>query len=457
MECFPDDILINIFCYLPFNEIISAQRVCRGWLSYLVTEPRLYRHVSFLNSKHPIPLKTLRAVIAICNARISSMEFNASTLMHLTPLAPIYPSIQRLVIMQETGYMGTIFHIAMRKPHVPEYYPLPQLRTAIFHCGMLLNNEVMLLLSSAPNLEELECRSAWVMLNLSEILDDRVKWKIKRLTVEHYQERVVHDISSPPNDDGEPHRYSRTVALTRFMEDLEELTLGVDSKTVMDLSRNTKIRYLDFTKKSTINSFIQPPSSLRVCLHAPALHRQLPDEHPTIWPPHSGEPKSLFPFNVLLWNDPPQFRTLSLVAPACVEILPRALCNSYQSLVSLAVQVHRIADSPTAHFNLASVLQTQALPDLVSPLVNLRYLDVSESPLDDIILARIPPLSLEYVCLARTKVTSRGVSHFIARARECLREINVVETEVGEEIELVTRPLGIELEKSYPGKPVTCD
>ena len=161
IERLPDDLLITIFSSLTFREVIAAQRVSRGWLYYLVTNPYLLRHVTFLNSKHPITLKTLRTVIAVSQGRILSLEFDADTLIHLTPLVPVYPHLQQLIIEHKTGIMGTIFNIAFQSAP-GTYYNLPSLRAAVFKHGMLLNNEVVTLLSMAPNLEEFECRSSLV-------------------------------------------------------------------------------------------------------------------------------------------------------------------------------------------------------------------------------------------------------------------------------------------------------
>jgi len=97
--------------------------------------------------------------------------------------------------------------------------------------------------------------------------------------------------------------------------------------------------------------------------------------------------------------------------------------------------------------------QMEQIPELISCFHNLRFLDVSESSyVGDTFLARTPALSLEYLCLARTSVTSRGVLGFLAKAKATLREINVVDTDVGEEVRDVTAILGVKMETNYPGR-----
>lgn len=445
--------MISIFSYLSFPEIIAAQRVSRGWLSYLVTEPRLYRSVSFLNSKHQIPLKALRAAIAISHGRILSLEFHASTLVHLTPLAPIYPHLRRLLIKNQTGFMSTVFRIAFQMDNSNIYYGLPNLRKAIFEHGILLSNEVITLLSMAPNLEELECRSARVILDLLGLTDNTTQWKLKRLSIRHYSEEMTR---LPAGLEASVHaRLIRTPAILRFLPYLEELTLGIDSLQVMDLTLNTRLRYLDFLPRSAVVSFIQPPASLQVCLNAPVLNRHLPDAHPTIWPPendnavHIGE-------HVQLWGNPPRFESVSLAAvPSDIDILPRALCNSYDSLKALRMKFvswnWAVRNSESER---VIEQQLNALPSFLTLFENLRYLDVSESKADDSFLARLPVVSLEYLCLARTSVTSSGAVHFLLRSRGKLRGINLVETQVGGEVGEVAETLGVKMETTYPGHPM---
>ena len=449
----PEDILISIFSYLSFPEIIAAQRVSRSLLSYLVTEPRLYRSVSFLNSKHQIPLKALRSAIAISHGRILSLEFHASTLVHLTPLAPIYPHLRRLLIKHQTGFMSTVFRIAFQTDKSDVFYGLPNLRKAIFEHGILLSNEVITLLSIAPNLEELECRSARVILDLLGLTDNTTQWKLKRLSIHHYSEEMTR---LPAGLEASVHaRLIRTPAILRFLPYLEELTLGIDSLQVMDLTLNPKLRYVDFLPRSAVMSFIQPPASLQVCLNAPVLNRHLPDAHPKIWPPGNDNAEQIGE-HVQLWGNPPRFESLSLSAvPSDINILPRALCNSYDSLKALRINFvswnWAIRNSEAER---VITQQLNALPSFLALLENLKYLDVSESKADDIFLARLPVGSLEYLCLARTSVTSSGVIHFLSRSRGKLREINLVDTQVGVEVGEVAEAFGVTMATSYPGQPM---
>ena len=448
-----EDVLISIFSYLSYPEIIAAQRVSKVWLSYLVTEPRLYRCVSFLDSKHQIPLKALRAAITISHGRIASLEFNASTLVHLTPLAPIYPYLKRLLIKHQTGFMSTVFRIAFQMVNSNMYYSLPNLRTAIFQHGILISNEVVTLLSMAPNLEELECRSARVILDLLGLTDNTTQWKLKRLSIHHYSEEMTR---LPVGLEASMHaRLIRTPAILRFLPHLEELTLGIDSLQVMDLTLNPRLRYLDFLPGSAVVSFIQPPASLQVCLNAPVLSRHLPDSHPMIWPPGNSEAAQIGE-HIQLWGRPPCFDSLSLSAvPSDITVLPRALCNSYSSLRALRIKFVSWSWSVrNSESERVIAQQLDELPVLLTIFENLQYLDVSESKADDLFLARLPVLSLEYLCLARTSVTSSGVSHFLVKSRGKLREINLVGTQVGVEVGEVAETFGVKMETSYPGQPM---
>jgi len=449
----PEDVLITIFSNLSFPEIIAAQRVSKVWLSYLVTEPRLYRRVSFLDSKRQIPLKALRAAIAISHGRISSLEFNASTLVHLTPLAPIYPYLKRLLIKHQTGFMSTVFRIAFQMGNSNIYYNLPNLRTAIFKQGILISNEVVTLFSMAPNLEELECKSARVILDLLGLTDNTTQWKLKKLSIHHYSEEMSR---LPAGLEASIHAgLIRTPAILRFLPYLEELTLGIDSLQVMDLSLNTKLRYLDFLPGSAVTSFMQPPSTLRVCLNAPVLNRHLPDSHPTIWPPGNNDALQVGN-DIQLWGHPPSFESLSLsTVPSDIAVLPRALCNSHNSLRALRIKfVSWNWSVRSSESERVISQQLEALPSLLALFGNLRFLDVSESRADDLFLARLPALSLEYLCLARTSVSSSGVVRFLSKSRGKLRVINLVDTQVGVEVGEVAETFGVKMEASYPGQPM---
>ena len=449
----PDDLLICVFSYLPFHELITLQRVSKAWFSYIFTEPRLYRHVSFLHSRHQIPLKALRAAITNSAGRISSLEFDASTLVHLTPLAPIYPYLRRLVISHQTGFMSTVFRIAFQIDNSNMFYNLPNLRTAIFKHGILLSNEVVTLLSMAPNLEELECRSARVILDLLGLTDGTTRWKLKRLSILHYSEVLTRF----PADFEESVQTSliRTPALLRFLPYLEELTLGIDSLQVMDLTLNPRLTYVDFLRGSAVTSFIQPPPSLRVCLNAPVLNRHLPDSHPVIWPPGNNDATQVGE-HIQLWARPPSFESLSLSAiPSAIAVLPKALCNSYCSLGALRFSfAPRNWGVTSSEYNTVVQEHLETLPGFLTLFENLRFLDVSDSQVNDLFLTHLAVLSLEYLCLARTSVTSSGVIQFLSKSRGKLKMINLVETQVGVEVGEVAETFGIKMEVTYPGQPM---
>ena len=452
IERLPDDLLITIFSSLPFREVIAAQRVSRGWLHYLVTNPYLLRYVSFLNSKHPITLKTLRTVIAVSQGRILSLEFNADTFMHLTPLVPVYPHLQELTIEHETGIMGTIFNIAFQSAP-STYYNLPNLRAAIFKHGMLLNNEVVILLSMAPNLEEFECRSSLVDRERIDSLE-KTAYKLKKLRIAHYSERTNFQTHTREQSHG---RLLRSPAILRLLPLLEELVLGIDALQVLDLTLNPMIRYLDLLPRSPVLSFIQPPPSLEVCLNAPQLNRFLPDTYPPVWPPSETETYHIG-LEVQLWNTPPRFKQLSTCRVLMdTAILPQALSNSYDSLQTLRLNFGKqipetgIFDAQT---RLLTDRQLEMLPDLLVLFHNLRGLDVSESSADNSFLERISGLSLEYLALARTLVTSKGVVKYLMRAQGKLKVLNVAGTDVGVQVGPVAQQLEVNLETDYPGTPM---
>lgn len=333
-----------------------------------------------------------------------------------------------------------------------EYFNLPKLRTAVFHQGMLLNNEVITLLSMAPNLEELECRSALVKLDFLDLTDNTTQWNLKRLNIKHYSEEK-HSLGL---EESVQARLIRTPAILRFLPYLEELTLGIDSLQVMDLTWNPRIRYVDFLPGSSVTSFIQPPASLQICLNAPVLNRHLPDSHPTIWPPGEDREPSLIGSHVQLWTNPPQFVSLSLsCVPSHIEILPRALCNSYDSLTALRIKFLSWSWSVRSSDSERVITQQlDNLPEVLNLFDNLRFLDISDSKADDVFLARLSPLSLEYLCMARTSVTSRGVLHFLSKSQGSLKVINVVDTKVGFEVVQVAENLGLKMELIYPGHPM---
>lgn len=449
IERLPADILITIFSALPFREVIAAQRVSRGWLHYLVTNPYLLRHVNFLNSKHPISLKTLRTVIAVSEGRVKSLEFSAETMMHLTPLVPVYPHLEKLSIEHQTGIMGTIFNIAFQSaPGI--YYHLPSLRVAIFKHGMLLNNEVVTLLSMAPNLEEFECRSSAVDCERIEVLE-KTTYKLKKLRIAHYSERTKSRHHLEEQTHG---RLVRSPAILRLLPSLQELVLGIDALQVLDLTLNPMLRYLDLLSRSPVLSFIQPPPSLEVCLNAPQLNRFLPDTYPPTWPPSETETYHLG-MEVQLWTNPPRFKHLSTCRVLMdTAILPQALSNSYDSLQTLHLKFGKQIPE-TGIFDAQTILlmdrQLETLPDLLVLFHNIRYLDVSESTASNVFLDRISGLSLEYLAVARTLVTSKGVIKYLLRTQGKLKVLNIAGTDVGVQVLPVAQQLNVNLETDYPG------
>lgn len=448
IQCLPDEILISILSYLPYSDLIAAQRVSKGWLHYLVTDPYLHRHVSFLDSKHQITLKTLRSVLAMANGRVSYLAFNADTLMHLTPLVLIYPHLQQLIIAHKTGIMSTIFNIAFQST-AGTYHILPNLRTAIFRHGTLLNNEIVTLFSMAPNLEEFECRRAVVWLdNFERLVGDIKDCKIKRLAIKGYSERAAR---------GEwgstvPLTLNRSPTILRHLPLLEELALGLDTMQVLDLTSNSEIRYLDFLPDSPVVSFNHPPPGLEICLNAPVLSGRILDTTPFFASPPID---LLNDKTIQLWRNPPQFRSLSIgLLP--FDILSPTLSNSLESLEAFGVNFGNYTPSkiPSPFLEIEKTTFMFRLPELLVLFQNLHFLDVSESGVGDTFLNRITTLQLNYLSLAHTLVTSDGILEYLSKSPGTLTELNAVGIAVGLDLGDVAQKRGVKMESEYPGKPM---
>jgi hypothetical protein len=384
----------------------------------------------------------------MANGRVSYLAFNADTLMHLTPLVLIYPHLQQLIIEHKTGIMSTIFNIAFQTT-ASTYHNLPNLRTAIFRHGTLLNNELVLLLSMAPNLEEFECRRAVVWVDdFEQLVDDIKDCKIKRLAIKGYSERAVHrgwmsTVSLP---------LQRSPMILRYLPLLEELVLGLDIMQVLDLSSNPKIRYLDFLPDSPVTSFVQPPPTLEVCLNAPQLcYRRL--DNPPIVPQFDA----LGQIHLEPWKNPPQFRSLS-VGFVPFDILSSTLRNSLESLEALGIKFgHHTPSSYQVVYPYQSIPHMTFIWSLVDLLIlfrNLHYLDISCSGVGDLVLERITTLRLKYLSLAHTLVTTEGILRYLSHSPGTLKELNVVGTSVGVEVGGVAQKLGVKIESEYPGKPM---
>ena len=423
----PDDLLFLIFSYLPFHDLISAQRVSRRWQAYLTTESRLYRSVSFLNSKHQIPLTTIQKVISSANSRIISLEFNLATLVHMTPLVPIYPYLERLEIMHSGKYLSHIFQIALQHSKVGGYHNLPSLRIAIFHESMLLNNELVTLLCIAANLENFECQAVRVSADkLDDLRDSHLK--VKRLCIHRYSQ----DRHSPPLSPSE-HRKS-PAAILYHLPDLEELTLGLEWQ-VLDLTNNRKIRYLDCLH-GQISSFIQPPPSLQVCLNATRIHRFLPDNRPYKVPAEN--------YPLLFWEDPPSFVHLTLAHSEDFYIIQRVLRNSWHSLVELRLAV---TDSRAERdfsypphtdriYHPSAYDPTLTFEEMMSPLQSLRILgidfwaDFSRRNLEFLklrlpVLSSLERLSISFAWMERA-MTSEDLVQFVRGMSGRLNELELL-------------------------------
>lgn len=378
----------------------------------------------------------------MADGRVLSLEFSAGTLMHLTPLVLMYPHLQRLVIEHNSNIMSTIFSIAFQVSF-GSYHQLPNLRTAIITHGVLQKNELITLISMAPNLEEFQCRKAVVKLDLLEFETALENCRIKRLRIKAYSERTKtpdrHELNSRQTN-----LHSRQSPLIlRFMPLLEELVLGIEYMQTLDLSANQRIRYVDFTRHTHVVSFIQPPQSLEVCLNAPHLNAtnfraEITDDFEAA---NDGPDGDLKP-----WTDPPRFKRLSLVSPPLrPSIFSRAVCNSYVSLESLSVSSSSNGRTDSLGLPLPDNIVSweneklflNVLGDHLILFLSLRQLNVQSGLVGEPFLSRVAQLtSLEYFSIAGAGVHALHVLHFLESSRSCpLKEVNVQGSMAGQQLQ----------------------
>jgi F-box-like len=423
IQRFPYVVLISILSYLSFSEVVAAQRVSRQWHSYLQNEPFVYRHLSFLGSKHNISTKTLRRIVSASKGCVSSLEFTMLRLQYFAPFTSIYHHIERLVVYG-TFYddMSKIF-INKRNSSHPQVLSL---RTVIFGGCRIWVEQLIQILLNTPNLEEFECKYVIGKVDVQG-LECLGKWGLKRLRIRYYSELPLEHGVELVDD-------NRSPVLIRVLPELEELVLGLESSKVLDLTPNTNLRHLDFDRMypEPIKSIIAP-QSLEICLNAPvsALSSSLGD-----------------------WGKPPSFRCLSCFAhPLTIATFPKVLFNSHQSLVALRVSY--VEDDDVVRSERETIEAQDFLSHMLASFHNLHFLNISfTNVIGDRFITRLPPLDLEYVCLARTAVTSHGVVDFLTKTKGVLKELNVVDTCVGEDVLDVARNNGVTLETEYPGKPI---
>ena len=370
---------------------------------------------------------------------VRSLEFSAGTLMHLTPLVLMYPHLQRLVIEHNSNIMSTIFSIAFQAS-LGSYHQLPNLRTAIITHGVLLNNELITLISMAPHLEEIECRKAIVTLDLHEFEHALENCRIKRLRIKAYSEqRKMADRFMPNPRRANIHARDSPLIL-RFMPLLEELVLGIEFMQILDLSMNPRIRYVDFTRHTHVVSFPQPPPSLEVCLNARHLNGTLLRSEMT---DHSEGLDDRLKVVLKSWTDPPRLKRLSLVtAPLRPSIFSRALSNSYVSLESLSIDLSPRSEplgpsfpddfDPWEHVHLFIDL----LADHLVLFQSLRHLNILSDLVGDRFLSRAAQVTrLEYFSVASARVGFAQVLRFLESSRSCpLKEVSVQWCKAGQQL-----------------------
>lgn len=138
--------------------------------------------------------------------------------------------------------------------------------------------------------------------------------------------------------------------------------------------------------------------------------------------------------------------------------LPHALCNSYESLVALAVSFGPPHDSPswiraTPYPETWKLQFLETLIDFLGLFQNLRFLDLSTTIIDDSFLLKLPTANLEYLSLAHTLVTTDGVLRLLSKTPTALKGLNLVGTVVGVEV-VVAQTLGVKMEAEHPGKSI---
>ena len=414
----------------------------------------------------------------MADGRVVSLEFSAGTLMHLTPLVHVYPHLQRLVIEHNSNIMSTIFSIAFQVS-LGSYHKLPILRTAVITHGVLLKNELITLISMAPNLEEFQCRKAIVTLDSDEFETALENCRIKRLRIYAYSERrkTRPDRWLSTSRQTNMHATQSPIIL-QFMPLLEELVLGIECMQILDLSANTRIRHVDFTVHSHVVSFVQPPPSLEVCLNALHLNTTI---LPSEMPEEELNASDDRPSGILKpWKDPPQFKTVSLISvPLRPNIFARAMCNSYLSLTALSIDIDR--ENPKTEYpgllfphNYDSwALERRFIDSLAEHLLlfqSLRHLAVRSDFVMECFLSRVAMLkSLEYFSVSSKMVDAAAILQFLECSQCCsLREVNVhgslaaeelchnaeVDMTIAIKVGLVAESRDIKLETEDPEKPV---
>ena len=395
-------------------------------------------------SKHHITLRTLRTVLAMADGRVISLEFSAGTLMHLTPLVLMYPHLQRLVIEHNSNIMSTIFNIAFQVSF-DSYHKLPNLRTAVITHGVLLKNELITLISIAPNLEEFQCRKAVVTLDSDALENALENCRMKRLRIYAYSERRKTQPIRWLSTSRQTNMHARhSPMILQFMPLLEELVLGIECMQILDLSANRRIRHVDFTVHSHVVSFVQPPPSLEVCLNAPHLNATI---LPSEMPKEELNANIDRPSGVLQpWTNPPQFKTVSLISvPLRPNIFSRAMCNSYLSLTALSIDIDK--SNPKTDYPGLPVpdnydswaIERRFIDFLAEHLVlfqSLRHLGVRSDFVMRCFLSRVAMLkSLEYFSVSSKLVDAAAVLQFLESSQCCsLREINVHGSLAAEEL-----------------------
>src|SRR5271169_4567952 len=76
---FPHEILLLVFKYLSFRDVMKCHRVSRNWQTFLTSEPALYRTIELLPRK-PLSVTSIKRLIRLSNDGIGVKNITISSM-----------------------------------------------------------------------------------------------------------------------------------------------------------------------------------------------------------------------------------------------------------------------------------------------------------------------------------------------------------------------------------------